>query len=143
MEVEEAEPASTVRSFSSKQCEGPQRGSWVAGYSDPTPIPPTLQQPPAPANGMEEDAAAVAPPPNAKSAAHGSPLRLYTAHFLLGQPADDEGAEGAADAKLLHQYLYEHPNGLFIVGLGDFDHIVFVVACPPAFALPILPSSSQ
>lgn len=68
---------------------------------------------------MKEDAAAVAPPLNAKSAANGSPLRLYAAHFVLGQPADDEGAEGAADAKLLHQYLYEHPNGLFIVGLGE------------------------
>lgn len=61
----------------------------------------------------EEDAA---PLPSARSAVPGSPLRLYVAHFLVLEEGEEgEGEEGRAP---LHQYLYEHPNGLFIVGLG-------------------------
>ncbi len=53
------------------------------------------------------------PPSGARSATPGSPLRLYTAHFLLG---GEDGEDGTATQQ--HQYLFEHPNGLFIVGLG-------------------------
>ena len=38
----------------------------------------------------------------------GSPERLYTVRYLV----DAGGLKGH------HQYLYEHPNGLFVLGLG-------------------------
>lgn len=44
----------------------------------------------------------------AKAYPAGSPERLYTVHYLV----DAGGLSGH------HQYLYEHPNGLFILGLG-------------------------
>lgn len=89
----------------------------------PPPTPHPHMQPPAPTNGMAEDGAL---PPSARSAAPGSPLRLYVAHFLVLEEEKGEEGEGAGAAagagpmtrRVLHQYLYEHPNGLFIVGLG-------------------------
>jgi hypothetical protein len=39
----------------------------------------------------------------------GSAQRYYTTHYLV-----DVGGNKGHD-----QYLYEHPNGLFIVGLGE------------------------
>lgn len=65
----------------------------------------------------DDDDDAAPPPSGARSAVPGSPLRLYTAHFLLGD-GSTEAAGAAAAAACCHQYLYEHPNGLFIVGIG-------------------------
>jgi hypothetical protein len=47
----------------------------------------------------------------------GSAQRYYTIHYL----ADVGGHKGH------DQYLYEHPNGLFIVGLGEAEKIVWGV----------------